>query len=127
MSIALYNDIDIVVAYVVGEFAGIVKKVFVTSSSRDATDSPRNAVYIVVNVWDEISAVFNFVVLAVVVIRAVEVLLKSVLFFPALPVNVVKEDDSTCVETVEFLPLDDVLVSGFLVVFTVNGTFIVGY
>lgn len=127
MSIALYNDIDIVVAYVVGEFAGIVKKVFETSSSRDATDSPRNAVYIVVNVWDEISAVFNFVVLAVVVIRAVEVILKSVLLFPVLPVNVVKEDDSTCVETVEFLPLDDVLVSGFLVVFTVNGTFIVGY
>lgn len=53
-----------------------------------------------------------------VVIRAVEVLLKSVLFFPALPVNVVKEDDSTCVETVEFLPLDAVLVPGFLVVFT---------
>lgn len=62
-----------------------------------------------------------------VVIRAVEVILKSVLLFPVLPVNVVKEDDSTCVETVEFLPLDDVLVSGFLVVFTVNGTFIVGY
>lgn len=112
MSIALYNDIAIVVAY----------EVFVTSSSRDATDSPRNAVYIVVNVWDEISAVFNFVVLAVVVIRAVEVISKSV-----LPVNVVKEDDSTCVETVEFLPLDAVLVPGFLVVFTVNGTFIVGY
>lgn len=111
MSIALYNDIAIVVAY----------EVFVTSSSRDATDSPRNAVYIVVNVWDEISAVFNFVVLAVVVIRAVEVISKSV-----LPVNVVKEDDSTCVETVEFLPLDAVLVPGFLVVFTVNGTFIVG-
>lgn len=117
MSIALYNDIAIVVAY----------EVFVTSSSRDTTDSPRNAVYIVVNVWDEISAVFNFVVLAVVVIRAVEVLLKSVLSFPVLPVNVVKEDDSTCVETVEFLPLDAVLVPGFLVVFTVNGTFIVGY
>lgn len=112
MSIALYNDIAIVVAY----------EVFVTSSSRDATDSPRNAVYIVVNVWDEISAVFNFVVLAVVVIRAVEVISKSV-----LPVNVVKEDNSTCVETVDFLLLDAVLVPGFLVVFTVNGTFIVGY
>lgn len=128
MSVALYNDIAIVVAYVVvDEFAGIVEEVFVTSLSRDASDSHENAVvFIVVNVWDEISAIFNFIVLAVVVIRAVEVLLKSVILFPVLPVNVVKEDDSTCVETVEFLPLDDVLVSGFLVVFTVNGTFIVG-
>lgn len=129
MSVALYNDIAIVVAYVVvDEFAGIVDEVFVTSFSRDASDSPGNAeVFVVVNVWDEISAVFNFVVLAVVVIRAVEVILKSVMLFPVLPVNVVKEDDSTCVETVEFLPLDAVLVPGFLVVFTVNGIFIVGY
>lgn len=129
MSVALYNDIAIVVAYVVvDEFAGIVDEVFVTSFSRDASDSPGNAeVFVVVNVWDEISAVFNLFVLAVVVIRAVEVILKSVMLFPVLPVNVVKEDDSTCVETVEFLPLDAVLVPGFLVVFTVNGTFIVGY
>lgn len=62
-----------------------------------------------------------------VVIRDVKVILKSVILFPVLPVNVVKEDDSTCVETVESLPLDDVLVPGFLVAFTVNWTFIVGY
>lgn len=129
MSVALYNDIAIVVAYVVvDEFAGIVDEVFVTSFSKDASDSPGNAeVFVVVTVWDEISAVFNFVVLAVVVIRAVEVILKSVMLFPVLPVNVVKEDDSTCAETVESLPLDDVLVPGFVVAFTVNGTFIVGY
>lgn len=49
---ALYNDIAIVVAYVVvDEFAGIVEEVFVTSLSRDASDSHENAVvFIVVNV-----------------------------------------------------------------------------
>lgn len=50
MSEALYNDIAIVVnvAYVVvDEFAGIVEEVFVTSLSRDASDSPGNVVVFV--------------------------------------------------------------------------------
>lgn len=127
MLIVLYNDIDIVVVYVVGEFVGIVKKVFVILLLRDVIDFFRNVVYIVVNVWDEILVVFNFVVFVVVVIRVVEVILKFVLLFFVLFVNVVKEDDLICVEIVEFLLLDDVFVFGFLVVFIVNGIFIVGY
>lgn len=93
MLIVLYNDIDIVVVYVVGEFVGIVKKVFVILLLRDVIDFFRNVVYIVVNVWDEILVVFNFVVFVVVVIRVVEVILKFVLLFFVLFVNVVKEDD----------------------------------
>lgn len=117
MLIVLYNDIVIVVVY----------EVFVILLLRDVIDFFRNIVYIVVNVWDEILVVFNFVVFVVVVIRVVEVLLKFVLFFFVLFVNVVKEDDLICVEIVEFFLLDVVFVFGFLVVFIVNGIFIVGY
>lgn len=48
------------------------------------------------------------------------------LSFPVLPVTV-KADRSTVVVTVDALPLDAVFVLGFLIGFTVNGIFIVGY
>lgn len=138
MSIALYNNIAIVVAYVVCEVAGVVMEVFGTSG--DVTDCAVKAeVVIDVTVADETLVVFNIVGLVLifvisVVFEAVEVIdaqfklviLKSVVLmfnlFPVLSVTV-----STGVETVDALPLDAVLVLSFLVVFTVNGAFIVGY
>lgn len=62
MSIALYNNIVKVVAYVVSEVAGVVVKVFLTSVSRCVTDSAEKAVVvIVVSVLDKKIAVFNLV------------------------------------------------------------------
>lgn len=143
MSIALYNNIAIVDAYVVCEVAGVVMEVFGTSVSGDVTDCAVKAeVVIDVTVADETLVVFNIVGLIFVisvVFEAVEVIdaqfklvvLKSVVLMfnlsPVLSVTVVKADVSTGVETVDALPLDAVLVLSFLVVFTVNGAFIVGY
>lgn len=63
MSIALYNNIAKVVAYVVSEVAGVVVKLFLTSVSRCVTDSAEKAVVvIVVSVLDfKKIAVFNLV------------------------------------------------------------------
>lgn len=63
MSIALYNNIVKVVAYVVSEVAGVVVEVFLTSVSRGVIDSAEKAVVvIVVSVLDKKKiAVFNLV------------------------------------------------------------------
>lgn len=63
MSIALYNNIAKIVAYVVSEVAGVVVEVFLTSVSRCVTDSAEKAVVvIVVSVLDfKKIAVFNLV------------------------------------------------------------------
>lgn len=57
MSIALYNNIAKVVAYVVSEVAGVVVEVFLTSVSRDVTDcidsAEKAVVVIVVSVLDK--------------------------------------------------------------------------
>lgn len=54
MSIALYTNIAIVVAYVFAEVAGVVIELFVTSVSKGVTDSAEKAgVVIVVRVLDE--------------------------------------------------------------------------
>lgn len=62
MSIALYTNIAIVVAYVFAEVAGVVIELFVTSVSKGVTDSAEKAeVVIVVSVLDETLAVFNLI------------------------------------------------------------------
>lgn len=62
MSIALYTNIVIVVAYVFAEVAGVVIELFVTSVSKGVTDSAEKAgVVIVVSVLAETLAVFNLV------------------------------------------------------------------
>lgn len=48
MSIALYNNIAKVVAYVVSEVAGVVVEVFLTSVSRGVIDSAEKAVVVIV-------------------------------------------------------------------------------
>lgn len=48
MSIALYNNIAKVVAYVVSEVAGVVVGVFLTSVSRGVIDSAEKAVVVIV-------------------------------------------------------------------------------
>lgn len=48
MSIALYNNIVKVVAYVVSEVAGVVVEVFLTSVSRGVIDSAEKAVVVIV-------------------------------------------------------------------------------
>lgn len=54
MSIALYNNIAKVVAYVVSEVAGVLVEVFLTSVSRGVTDCAVKAeVVIVVSVLDK--------------------------------------------------------------------------
>lgn len=61
MSIALYTNIAIVVAYVFAEVAGVVIEVFVTSVSKGVTDdsAEKAGVVIVDSVLDETLAVFN--------------------------------------------------------------------
>lgn len=100
MSIALYNNIAIVVAYVVDEVARVVIKVFVTSVSGDVTDSAVKVEAVIdVIVADETLVVSNIV--GLVILESVVPMFNS---FPELPVTVVKADGSAGVETVDALP-----------------------
>lgn len=100
MSIALYNNIAIVVAYVFDEVARVVIKVFVTSVSGDVTVSAvKVEVVIDVIVADETYVVFNIV--GLVILKSVVPMFNS---FPVLPATVVKADGSAGVETVDALP-----------------------